>query len=87
MKTHIQTHDPHRAKPYICHHKTCGRSFSRKHDLTRHLVSIHRSEAEENVKEGNSIGIASGNRVRCDTCGTSWVNNGKAKGCDCDDIK
>lgn len=87
LKTHIQTHDPNRAKPYACHHKTCGRSFSRKHDLTRHLVSIHRSEAEENVKNGNAIGVGSGSRVRCEVCGTSWVDNGKNKGCDCDDVK
>ncbi|KAI0963233.1 hypothetical protein AcW1_000365 [Taiwanofungus camphoratus] len=24
LKTHIQTHDPNRSKPYACHHKTCG---------------------------------------------------------------
>ena len=87
LKTHIQTHDPNRAKPYACHHKTCGRSFSRKHDLTRHLVSIHRSEAEENVKNGSAIGVGAGSRVRCDVCGISWVDNGKSKGCDCDDVK
>ncbi|EKM60828.1 uncharacterized protein PHACADRAFT_246999 [Phanerochaete carnosa HHB-10118-sp] len=87
LKTHIQTHDPNRAKPYTCHHKTCGRSFSRKHDLTRHLVSIHRSEAEENVKNGKAIGVGAGSRVRCDICGTSWADNGKNKGCECDDVK
>lgn len=86
LKTHIQTHDPNRAKPYACHHKTCGRSFSRKHDLTRHLVSIHRTEAEENVKNGKAIGVGAGSRVRCDICGTSWAD-GKSKGCDCDDVK
>ncbi|KAI0815334.1 hypothetical protein BC629DRAFT_1243448, partial [Irpex lacteus] len=42
LKTHIQTHDPNRLKPYACQHKSCGRAFSRKHDLTRHLISIHR---------------------------------------------
>ena len=41
LKTHIQTHDPNRLKPYACHHKSCGRSFSRKHDLTRHIQSKH----------------------------------------------
>ncbi|KAI0702434.1 hypothetical protein BC835DRAFT_1211974, partial [Cytidiella melzeri] len=46
LKTHIQTHDPNRSKPYACQHKSCGRAFSRKHDLTRHLISIHRSDAE-----------------------------------------
>lgn len=46
LKMHIQTHDPNRRlKPYSCHHKSCGRSFSRKHDLTRHMVSIHRAES------------------------------------------
>ena len=45
LKTHMATHDPNRLKPYVCTHKTCNRSFSRKHDLGRHLVSIHKDEA------------------------------------------
>jgi hypothetical protein len=44
LKTHIATHDPNRLKPYVCPHKSCNRSFSRKHDLGRHLVSIHKDE-------------------------------------------
>lgn len=44
LKTHLATHDPNRPKPHVCPHKACGRSFSRKHDLGRHLVSIHRDE-------------------------------------------
>jgi hypothetical protein len=40
----MATHDPNRPKPHVCPHKACGRSFSRKHDLGRHLVSIHRDE-------------------------------------------
>ncbi|KZT74890.1 hypothetical protein DAEQUDRAFT_659127 [Daedalea quercina L-15889] len=80
LKTHIQTHDPNRAKPYVCHHKSCGRSFSRKHDLTRHLVSIHRSDA---MPASSSIGVGKGPRGWCDNCGKGWV--GKDKGCDCDE--
>lgn len=79
LKTHIQTHDPNRAKPYVCHHKSCGRSFSRKHDLTRHLVSIHRSDAMPTA----SIGVGKGPRGWCDNCGKGWV--GKDKGCECDE--
>ncbi|KAF7784708.1 transcriptional regulator family: C2H2 zinc finger [Agaricus bisporus var. burnettii] len=45
LKTHKATHDPNRLKPHVCHHRSCGRSFSRKHDLGRHLVSIHRDES------------------------------------------
>ncbi|THH02530.1 hypothetical protein EW026_g351 [Hermanssonia centrifuga] len=87
LKTHIQTHDPNRSKPYACYHKSCGRSFSRKHDLTRHLISIHRCEAEEAVKGNQVVGVSVGNRQWCDSCGTSWLSNGKTKGCDCDDDK
>lgn len=78
LKTHIQTHDPNRLKPYACQHKSCGRAFSRKHDLTRHLISIHRSDVE-------SVGVANGARARCEDCGASAVN-GKVK-CDCQDKK
>ncbi|KDQ20663.1 hypothetical protein BOTBODRAFT_124402, partial [Botryobasidium botryosum FD-172 SS1] len=41
LKTHLATHDPNRIKSHVCKHPGCGRSFSRKHDLGRHLVSIH----------------------------------------------
>ncbi|KZT51442.1 hypothetical protein CALCODRAFT_416082, partial [Calocera cornea HHB12733] len=36
LKTHIATHDPQRPKPYKCPYASCGRGFSRKHDLGRH---------------------------------------------------
>ncbi|CCM01625.1 uncharacterized protein FIBRA_03686 [Fibroporia radiculosa] len=87
LKTHIQTHDPNRSKPYACHHKNCGRSFSRKHDLTRHLVSIHRTDSVSATSSGSarSIGVDKGPRGWCDSCGKGWV--GKEEGCDCDDVK
>ncbi|KAH8120605.1 hypothetical protein DFH11DRAFT_1685856 [Phellopilus nigrolimitatus] len=74
LKTHMGTHDPDRPKPFICPHDGCGRKFSRKHDLGRHLVSLHRDEPS--VGSGESvgevrIGIASMKEgmPRCDTCG------------------
>ncbi|EMD41626.1 hypothetical protein CERSUDRAFT_110198 [Gelatoporia subvermispora B] len=82
LKTHLQTHDPNRAKPYACTYKSCGRSFSRKHDLTRHNVSIHRAEAGS----GDSVGVGNSDREWCDSCGKSY-GKGKDKGCDCDDAK
>lgn len=89
LKTHIQTHDPNRSKPYACHHKSCGRSFSRKHDLTRHLVSIHRSESVSSLTSTStrSIGVDKGPRGWCDNCGKGWVGKGKEKGCECDHVK
>lgn len=89
LKTHIQTHDPNRLKPYACHHKSCGRSFSRKHDLTRHMVSIHRTESVASLtsSSGHSIGVDGGHRSWCEQCGRSWVGKGKEKGCECDDVK
>ncbi|OCH96688.1 hypothetical protein OBBRIDRAFT_694754, partial [Obba rivulosa] len=79
LKTHMQTHDPNRAKPYTCTFKSCGRSFSRKHDLTRHNVSIHRAEASS----GSPVGVGKGDREWCDSCGKSY-GKGKDKGCDCE---
>ncbi|KAI0762681.1 hypothetical protein C8Q74DRAFT_1371683 [Fomes fomentarius] len=90
LKTHIQTHDPNRLKPYACHHKSCGRSFSRKHDLTRHMVSIHRAESVTSLQAGHpprAIGVDSGRRAWCDQCGRSWIDKGKESGCDCNDVK
>ncbi|PIL29647.1 transcription factor [Ganoderma sinense ZZ0214-1] len=93
LKTHIQTHDPNRLKPYACHHKSCGRSFSRKHDLTRHMVSIHRAEsvtalqAATAASSPRAIGVDSGRRAWCEQCGRGWVGKGKEKGCECNDVK
>lgn len=41
LKSHAQTHDPLREKPFPCPHTDCTRSFSRLHDLERHRQGIH----------------------------------------------
>ncbi|KAH8100470.1 hypothetical protein BXZ70DRAFT_148403 [Cristinia sonorae] len=83
LKTHMQTHDPNRAKPHACDHPGCGRAFSRKHDLMRHTMSIHRSGA---TTTGQAIGVGSGARSRCDDCGRSYVGK-DSDGCDCKEVK
>ncbi|KAF9452558.1 hypothetical protein P691DRAFT_804304 [Macrolepiota fuliginosa MF-IS2] len=88
LKTHKATHDPNRLKPHVCPHRTCGRSFSRKHDLGRHLVSIHRDDAPLNTPASpgkKPIGVERGSRTWCDNCGKSWV--GRSTPCDCHDVK
>jgi hypothetical protein len=85
LKTHMGTHDPNRLKPHVCPQRSCGRSFSRKHDLGRHLISIHRDEAvgaSLMAQAKNSIGVERGVRDWCSTCGASSLN-GEAK-CSCD---
>ncbi|KAI6153347.1 hypothetical protein BKA82DRAFT_665352 [Pisolithus tinctorius] len=87
LKTHMATHDPNRLKPHVCPHRNCGRSFSRKHDLGRHLVSIHREESVRSLPSAapKPIGVDSGPRGWCDNCGKGWV--GTATECSCADIK
>ena len=41
----METHNPNRAKPYVCPHRSCARSFSRKHDLQRHRAAIHHDQS------------------------------------------
>ncbi|KAK7064533.1 MED6-domain-containing protein [Favolaschia claudopus] len=90
LKTHMATHDPNRLKPHVCPHRSCGRSFSRKHDLGRHLISIHRDESqrEDSVCSSHhsagskkSIGVEQGARRWCDRCGKGLIGN--AVDCDC----
>ncbi|KII93464.1 hypothetical protein PLICRDRAFT_171216 [Plicaturopsis crispa FD-325 SS-3] len=85
LKTHLATHDPHRPKPHVCPHRSCGRSFSRKHDLGRHLVSIHQDDSVTSSHNSNastrSIGVASATRGWCETCGKGWV--GANRDCTC----
>lgn len=81
LKTHMATHDPDRLKPHTCPHRNCGRSFSRKHDLGRHLTSIHRDE----MTGKRAIGIAKANRSWCESCGKGVV--GRSSPCDCHDVK
>ncbi|ESK98507.1 hypothetical protein Moror_257 [Moniliophthora roreri MCA 2997] len=89
LKTHMATHDPNRLKPHVCPHRSCGRSFSRKHDLGRHLISIHRDESvcssHHSASSKKSIGVEKGQRTWCESCGKSWV--GRNTECDCNDVK
>jgi uncharacterized Zn-finger protein len=86
LKTHMATHDPNRNKPYICPHRSCARPFSRKHDLGRHLVSIHQDEsavsASGSQHGGSNIGVDTGKRSWCENCGKSYV--GEKSECDCE---
>lgn len=88
LKTHMATHDPNRLKPYVCPQRSCGRSFSRKHDLGRHLISIHRDEAiSSSLLPGSKkpIGVQGGARSWCDICGKGHI--GRNSGCHCADVK
>jgi len=87
LKTHMATHDPNRLKPHVCPHRSCARSFSRKHDLGRHLVSIHRDDSVVSTPSASmkSIGVDSGRRSWCDNCGKGTI--GASCQCSCADVK
>ena len=40
LKSHLETHDPHREKPFKCEYEGCAREFVRKTDLVRHIQSV-----------------------------------------------
>ncbi|KZP00799.1 hypothetical protein CALVIDRAFT_213756 [Calocera viscosa TUFC12733] len=99
LKTHIATHDPQRPKPYKCPYASCGRGFSRKHDLGRHVGSVHEkgagserggaSERGGTMSERGGSGELGQNgngveKVWCDGCGRGWVKGHKS-GCVCDE--
>ncbi|KAI0050663.1 hypothetical protein FA95DRAFT_1555379 [Auriscalpium vulgare] len=86
LKTHMDTHSSDRVKPYACPHRSCGRSFSRKHDLQRHRAAIHRDSSTTSTTPSARIGVESGMRARCEDCGKSWVT-GQQRGCDCRNVK
>ncbi|KAF5384684.1 hypothetical protein D9757_006221 [Collybiopsis confluens] len=85
LKTHMATHDPNRLKPHVCPHRACGRSFSRKHDLGRHLISIHRDESvcssTHSATSTKSIGVDKGTRSWCDICGKGSIGGRAACNC------
>lgn len=92
LKTHMDTHNPERAKPFVCPYSSCKRSFSRKHDLQRHRTAIHRDQASSSSVYSDSsriskpaIGVTAGTRAWCDKCGKGHV--GREGGCDCNDVK
>lgn len=104
LNTHLSTHDPdpNRSKPFPCPYPSCksegGRSFSRKHDLQRHVASIHENEAEpgihgdpEEVVGGDTGGLVSlglgtpGKKFRCNNCGRSFVRRDACNRHQCDD--
>lgn len=84
LKTHMATHDPNRTKPHVCHHAGCGRSFSRKHDLGRHLVSIHQDSEHETQAVSSKRSGAGVDREWCDRCGRGWVKSERSRdACQC----
>ncbi|KAH9055720.1 hypothetical protein EDB87DRAFT_1687921 [Lactarius vividus] len=46
LKTHMETHNPNRERPFVCPEIECGQPFTRKHDLKRHLESMHGGRAK-----------------------------------------
>ncbi|WFC97769.1 hypothetical protein MYAM1_000488 [Malassezia yamatoensis] len=93
LNTHLSTHDPDpsRSKPFLCPYKSCksegGRAFSRKHDLQRHVASVHEWEPEPGLSESTgevtqgaesgglaSLGLgAPGKKFRCERCARAFV--------------
>ena len=104
LSTHLSTHDPDpsRAKPFPCPYRSCraegGRSFSRKHDLQRHVASVHEWEPEPgihgdsgDVGEGQdtgglaSLGLGTpGKKFRCEQCGRAFVRRDALRRHHCD---
>ncbi|KAJ3849484.1 hypothetical protein EV368DRAFT_85501 [Lentinula lateritia] len=80
LKTHMDTHNPNRQKPYVCPHLSCHRAFSRKHDLGRHIISLHRENAGL-TPAAKTIGVGNGAR-RCHNCGKGYVGNDTPCNCD-----
>jgi hypothetical protein len=99
----MATHDPNRPKPHVCPHKACSRSFSRKHDLGRHLVSIHRDEhgmahASQGIAAGSPAPSVSGSTrsergIGVDKAARGWCDTcgkgwvGHQRACNCHDVK
>ncbi|KAI9435961.1 hypothetical protein H4582DRAFT_492432 [Lactarius indigo] len=46
LKTHMETHNPNRDRPFVCPISDCRQPFTRKHDLKRHLESMHGGRAK-----------------------------------------
>ncbi|KAH9021691.1 hypothetical protein EDB83DRAFT_2431135 [Lactarius deliciosus] len=46
LKTHMETHNPNRERPFVCPENDCGQPFTRRHDLKRHLESMHGDRAK-----------------------------------------
>ncbi|KAF9519920.1 hypothetical protein BS47DRAFT_1336644 [Hydnum rufescens UP504] len=73
LKTHMATHDPNRIKAFVCRHQGCGRSFSRKHDLGRHLTSIHGSR--DGIREDSEPSLV-GHRSSAESLSTATSRGG-----------
>ncbi|KAF8262896.1 hypothetical protein EI94DRAFT_641669 [Lactarius quietus] len=41
MKSHMETHNPNRKRPFVCPESDCAHPFTRSNDLKRHLLSMH----------------------------------------------
>ncbi|CAO1625932.1 unnamed protein product [Parajaminaea phylloscopi] len=103
LNTHLSTHDPDpiRSKPFPCPYPSCkgeARSFSRKHDLQRHIASTHEAEPEPLIEEQDengdmvstnllSMGLgAPGRKFRCE-CGRAFVRRDALRRHNCEAMK
>jgi ribosomal protein S26 len=101
LNTHLATHDPDpaRSKPFPCPYPSCktdgGRSFSRKHDLQRHVASTHENEPEPTIDVNDerqmgglaSLGLGTpGRKFRCDECGRAFVRRDALKRHQCSKV-
>jgi len=75
-KQHLSTHSLQRTR-FHCSDSSCSRSFTRKHDLRRH---IERDHAEYSPVE--SDGVRRHRRFHCDACRKSGFGDGEG-GCEC----
>ncbi|KAF8258118.1 hypothetical protein EI94DRAFT_1624653 [Lactarius quietus] len=41
MKSHMETHNPDRKRPFVCPESDCAHPFTRSNDLKRHLLLMH----------------------------------------------
>ena len=49
LKSHMDTHDPDRQKPFKCEYEGCYREFVRKTDLMRHISSVRLSTCSNSL--------------------------------------
>jgi hypothetical protein len=64
MQTHKATHEVDRVKPFVCNYPNCDHSFTRKHDLKRHIYGIHELPEQE---------------FKCSNCGKTFARKDACK--------
>ncbi|KAF8258116.1 hypothetical protein EI94DRAFT_1192767 [Lactarius quietus] len=55
LRSHTETQNPNRKRPFVCPESDCRRPFTHKHDLKCHLMAMHGTRRSDNSSVSQEV--------------------------------